>query len=113
MVVKKVKVKTEKNIDTWSKTPDPFTSGVAIWQKYIENSMKTYNEFMKDSQRIGELYKENVKTIERMSKLFQELSINAENMTKLNRETVQITERMNKFWLDFWRLSTQDKKYTA
>ncbi|MGD1834189.1 MAG: hypothetical protein ACPKQO_00525 [Nitrososphaeraceae archaeon] len=104
---------TDKNKDNNKKQEsDPFkmTAGFEMWQKYMTNLMNNYNNFIQDTQKIGELYKETVKTTERMSELFQELSRNAEKMNKIYLETVKTTEKINKYWMtNFWNDSTKNK----
>ena len=83
---------------------DPFGIGIVFWQKYVSNFLSMYNQFIQDTQRMNQVYRESAEITKEMGSLYHELALRIEKMNKLYRESTEITERMSKYWLDnIWK----------
>ena len=83
---------------------DPFGIGIIFWQKYVSNFLSMYNQFIQDTQRMNQVYRESAEITKEMGSLYHELALRIEKMNKLYRESTEITERMSKYWLDnIWK----------
>src|SRR5687768_1792756 len=89
--------------DNFNKS-DPFGLGLLFWQKYVSNFLSIYNQFIQDTQRMNQVYRESAEITKEMGSLYHELALRIEKMNKLYRESTEITERMSKYWLDnIWK----------
>jgi Lon protease-like protein len=89
--------------DNFNKS-DPFGLGILFWQKYISNFLSIYNQFIQDTQRMNQVYRESAEITKEMGSLYKELAVRIEKMNNLYRESTEITERMSKYWLDnIWK----------
>ena len=94
---------------------DPFGIGIIFWQKYVSNFLSMYNQFIQDTQRMNQVYRESAEITKEMGSLYHELALRIEKMNKLYRESTEITERMSKYWLDnIWKslLPFKEKEQT-
>lgn len=83
---------------------DPFGIGILFWQKYVSNFLSMYNQFIQDTQRMNQVYRESAEITKEMGSLYHDLAVLIEKMNKLYRESTEITERMSKYWLDnIWK----------
>jgi hypothetical protein len=83
---------------------DPFGIGILFWQKYVSNFLSMYNQFIQDTQRMNQVYRESAEITKEMGSLYHDLALRIEKMNKLYRESTEITERMSKYWLDnIWK----------
>jgi hypothetical protein len=83
---------------------DPFGIGILFWQKYVSNFLSMYNQFIQDTQRMNQVYRESAEITKEMGSLYHELALRIEKMNKLYRESTEITERMSTYWLDnLWK----------
>ena len=81
--------------DNFNKS-DPFGLGIIFWQKYVSNFLSIYNQFIQDTQRMNQVYRESAEITKEMGSLYK--------MNNLYRESTEITERMSKYWLDnIWK----------
>jgi hypothetical protein len=63
-----------------------------------------YNQFIQDTQRMNQVYRESAEITKEMGSLYKELAVRIEKMNFLYRESTEITERMSKSWLDnIWK----------
>jgi uncharacterized membrane protein (DUF106 family) len=89
--------------DNFNKS-DPFGLGIIFWQKYVSNFLSIYNQFIQDTQRMNQVYRESAEITKEMGSLYKELAVRIEKMNNLYRESTEITERMSKYWLDnIWK----------
>src|SRR5215210_2828089 len=44
--------------DNFNKS-DPFGLGILFWQKYVSNFLSIYNQFIQDTQRMNQVYRES------------------------------------------------------
>jgi Lon protease-like protein len=89
--------------DNFNKS-DPFGLGILFWEKYVSNFLSIYNQFIQDTQRMNQVYRESAEITKEMGSLYKELAIRIEKMNNLYRESTEITERMSKYWIDnIWK----------
>lgn len=79
---------------------DPFGPGMLFWQNSVSNFISIYNQFIQDTQRMNQVYRESAEITKEMGSLYKELALRIEKMNNLYRESTEITERMSKSWLD-------------
>ena len=83
---------------------DPFGLGMHFWQNYVSNFISIYNQFIQDTQRMNQVYRESAEITKEMGSLYKELAVRIEKMNFLYHESTEITERMSKSWLDnIWK----------